>query len=68
MKNFQKEQYEYEKFMFELAKKSHEMTREFNKLSKENKYRVECEIKNIFAVNGFANALEHITKQRRYDI
>ncbi len=64
MKDIQQEQYEYEKFMSELANKVYEISQEFNKLSQENKIRVEYEMKKIFSTYGVAGVLEYISRHR----
>lgn len=64
MKIIQEEQYEYEKFMLELANKSHEINQDFNRLSEENKCRVKCELMNVIAARGLNGVLEYINMNR----
>lgn len=64
MKNLREEQYEYEKFMFELANKVHELKQDFDKLSIKNKYRVENELKKDLAVQSLAGVFEHFNMHR----
>ena len=52
MKSIQEEQYEYGKFMLELAQKSQEIQQDYNKLSDENKCRVKNELEKILAARG----------------
>lgn len=60
MNNIQEEQYEYEKFMLALAHKLQEINQDFAKLSIENKYKVEGELKNALDIGGLAGVLKHI--------
>ena len=63
MKSIQEEQYEYGKFMLELAQKSQEIQQDYNKLSDENKCRVKNELERILSARGLAGFLEHINEQ-----
>lgn len=60
MKNLQNEQYEYEKFMVELAHKINEIKQDFDKLSIKNKSKVQCELKNVLAAQGLTNIIKYI--------
>ncbi len=63
MKSIQEEQYEYDKFMLELAHKAQEVQQDYNKLSDENKCRVKNELEKTLAVRGLAGVLQHIKEQ-----
>lgn len=63
MNSIQEEQQEYEKFMFELTHKAHEVQQDFNKLSDNNKKKVLTEVDKVFVAKGLVGVLNYIIKQ-----
>ncbi len=61
MKSIQ-EEYEYEKFIIELAHKVQEIQRDFNNLSNENKNRVENEVMRALMLNGVVGVSEYFNQ------
>ncbi|MDE5830172.1 MAG: hypothetical protein K2H53_00200 [Clostridia bacterium] len=64
MKSIQEEQYEYDNFIVKLANKSREIQEDFDKLSQNNKHRVENELRKILAARGLAGFFEHVNRQK----
>ena len=64
MKSIQEEQYEYEKFMIELAHKVQEIQWDFNNLSDENKNRVGNEVMRALMLNGVVGVSEYLNQWR----
>lgn len=48
----------------ELVNKSQEIQEDFDKLSQDNKYRVEIVLQKILATRGLAGVFEHINRQK----
>lgn len=57
----QQEQYEYDKFMKKLAEKIHEISEDYNKLSKANQYRIKNEAERLFNTASLKVALKHVS-------
>lgn len=64
MKSIQEEKYEYDKFMIEFAHKIQEVQQDFNKLSDENKVRIENNIKRAIRVKGIVGVSEYLNQWR----
>lgn len=63
MNSIEKEEQEYKKFMFELAHKVHELEKDFNKLSDDNKKKVLSEVDKVFAAKGLVGVMNYIIRQ-----
>ena len=59
MKSIQEENYEYEKFVIELAHKVQEIQQDFNKLSDEDKFRFENDVTRAFRLKGVVGVSEY---------
>lgn len=64
MKLEQEERNEYEKFMIGLAHKVQEMQQDFDKLSIENKIRLENDIKKALMLKGMMGISEYFNQWR----
>jgi len=62
MKSIQEENYEYDKFVIELAHKVQEIQHDFNKLSDENKVRFENDIMRAFMLKGVVGVSEYFNR------
>lgn len=62
MKSVQEEQYEYDKFVIEVANKIQELKNDYNKLSDENKIKFDKNVVNAFELKGFVGILEYINQ------
>ena len=64
MKANYEEQYEYKKFMSELAHKAQEVQQDFNKLSEANKAKVLSELEKVLAMRSITDVLRHINSYK----
>ena len=64
MNLIQEEQWEYDKFMLELAHKVQEIQQEFSKLSDENKRRVYSELGKFIAAESAADIVQYFNQRR----
>ncbi len=62
MKLIKGEQAEYNEFMAEVSHKVHEMRKDFDKLSDNNKARVKSDILKIAFAQGTAGLLKYLDK------
>jgi len=58
MNMIQREQEEYDKFIFELTNKIRELQNDLDKLSLENQSKVKNELKNAVVIRGLSDILE----------
>ena len=62
MKSIQEGQYEYDKFVIELAHKVQEIQQDFNNLSDENKVRLENDVMRAFMLKGIVGVSEYFNQ------
>ncbi len=62
MNSIQEEKYEYDKFMIELVHKVQEIQENINKLSDENKKRLQNDIMRAFVLKGIKGVSEYFNQ------